>query len=466
MSQADARVSVVSIYRKFDDIYVRQSKGRYTNWRWFFVWLTQCVFYCSPWMTWNGRQAVLFDLAARKFYLFSLVLFPQDFIFLAVLLIICAYSLFLFTAVTGRVWCGFSCPQTVYTEIFMWIENKIEGPRSARMRLAKQAMNLEKFTKKFSKHLVWGVIALWTGFTFVGYFIPVQVLGVDALRFSVGGWTLFWILFYAAATYGNAGFMREQMCRYLCPYARFQGSMFDKDTLVVSYDKARGEPRNVLNKSDPATIAKGACIDCSMCVQVCPTGIDIRNGLQHDCIGCAACVDACDSVMDKIGSPRGLIRFTTENAVQNGLTTKQIMRNILRPRVFIYSLILMSMVGAFAYTLTTHVPLKMNVIRDRGNMGRLVNDGAVENVYRLHIMNSDEHAHRYQLVVTGLPEASWATADAIILDATESRTLPVTVRVPKGVGKPGANAIQIELQALEDEKLSISEKATFFIPRP
>ena len=320
MSQAAPAVSVIKMHRSRDQIYMRETKGRYTNWRWACVWLTQLVFYGLPWLSWNQRQAVLFDLGTRKFYLFGIVLLPQDFIYLALLLIICAYALFLFTAVAGRVWCGFSCPQTVYTEIFMWIERKIEGPRSARMRLDKQPWSLSKLSKKSAKHAVWSAVALWTGFTFVAYFTPIRTLAAEVAALALGPWQSFWILFYGFATYGNAGWMREQVCRYMCPYARFQSAMFDSDTLIVSYDKARGEPRGTLSKTTAKPAAQGSCIDCSMCVQVCPTGIDIRNGLQHDCIGCAACVDACDAVMDKIGAPRGLVRFTTDNALKNNFS--------------------------------------------------------------------------------------------------------------------------------------------------
>ncbi len=347
MSQAAPAVSVIKMHRSRDQIYMRETKGRYANWRWACVWLTQLVFYGLPWLSWNQRQAVLFDLGTRKFYLFGIVLLPQDFIYLALLLIICAYALFLFTAVAGRVWCGFSCPQTVYTEIFMWIERKIEGPRSARMRLDRQPWSLSKFSKKSAKHAVWIMVALWTGFTFVAYFTPIRTLAAEVAALALGPWQSFWILFYGFATYGNAGWMREQVCRYMCPYARFQSAMFDQDTLIVSYDKARGEPRGTLSKTAAKPAAQGSCIDCSMCVQVCPTGIDIRNGLQHDCIGCAACVDACDAVMDKIGAPRGLVRFTTDNALKNNFSFQQIRQRALRPRVLIYGAILMAMLAVF-----------------------------------------------------------------------------------------------------------------------
>ncbi|MFZ3024267.1 cytochrome c oxidase accessory protein CcoG, partial [Pseudomonas sp.] len=267
MNKIAPDTAVVKLYAKQDTIYPRETEGRYATLRWFFVWLTQLLFYGLPWFYWNGRQAVLFDLVARKFYIFGIVLWPQDFIYLAGLLIISAYSLFLFTAVVGRVWCGFACPQTVYSEIFLWIERKIEGARSARIRLDKQPWSLEKLAKKTGKHTAWIVFALWTGFTFVAYFTPVRVLIEEVLNAALGPWQLFWILFYAFATYGNAGWMREQVCKYMCPYARFQSSMFDKDTLIITYDKERGEPRGVRSKHDAGSAnALGDCIDCGICV--------------------------------------------------------------------------------------------------------------------------------------------------------------------------------------------------------
>lgn len=464
MSNQEQIVSFIPMYTPRMQIYAREARGRYANWRWICVWLTQFVFYGLPWLPWNGRQAILFDLAERKFYLFGLVLWPQDLIYLAVLLIICAFSLFLFTAVAGRVWCGFACPQTVYTEIFMWMERKIEGERSARIRLDKQPWTLAKLIRKGAKHFSWGVFALWTGFTFVGYFTPIDHLGREIATFSLGPWQLFWVLFYSFATYGNAGWMREQVCRYMCPYARFQSAMFDADTLIVSYDKERGEPRGSFDKSAATKASSGSCIDCSLCVQVCPTGIDIRNGLQYDCIGCAACVDACDSVMDKIGAPRGLVRFTTENAMLKKWSFTQLRQRLYRPRVLVYSAILLLIVIAFFAGLANHTPLKMDVIRDRGVMARVVDDGMVENVYRLQIMNADEQAHLYRIDVSGIDGITLATPAEVELGATESRLVPVTVRVPAGSGKPGTNRIHFELSDRADKSLRVREKSMFFVP--
>ncbi len=458
---------VIKMYAAREEIYPREAKGRYANLRWACVWLTQLMFYGLPWLSWNGRQAVLFDLVSRKFYIFGIVLWPQDFIYLAALLIICAYFLFLITAIAGRVWCGFACPQTVYTEIFLWIERKIEGPRSARMALAKQGKSLNKFSKKFAKHAAWGAVALWTGFTFVGYFTPIKLLGYEIFNGSLGPWETFWILFYSFATYGNAGWMREQVCKYMCPYARFQSAMFDQDTLIITYDVARGEPRGPVSKKavDPAAPKLGDCIDCSLCVQVCPTGIDIRKGLQYECIGCAACVDACNVVMDKIGKPRGLVRYSTDHAIANHLTTTEIRRRALRPRVLIYSTILLLIVTAVGSSLYLRVPLKVDVIRDRGAMGREVDDGMIENVYRLQIMNTSEQARRYKIEVSGIDSLKLVTPDEVSVGATETYAMPIRLRTEHGEGHHGSNKIEIELTALDDKHVKVEEKAVFFIPR-
>ncbi|MDB5937141.1 MAG: ccoG, partial [Massilia sp.] len=441
--------------------------------RWACVWLTQLVFYGLPWLNWNGRQAILFDLGARKFYIFGVVLWPQDFIYLAALLIVCAYALFLVTAVAGRVWCGFACPQTVYTEIFMWIERRIEGARSARIRLDRQPWSVDKALRKTAKHAAWFGVALWTGFSFVGYFTPVSTLARELAGFTLGPWQTFWILFYALATYGNAGWLREQVCKYMCPYARFQSAMFDNDTLIVTYDGARGEPRAQLaarsaGKAEAAAApqpARGDCIDCNMCVQVCPTGIDIRQGLQYECIGCAACIDACDSVMAKIDLPAGLIRYSTVHALAGRWSLAQMRRRVLRPRVLAYSALLALIVGALGTALTLRTPLKLDVMRDRGAMGREVEDDLIENVYRLQVMNTAETAHTFRIAVTGLPSIRLATPDTATLDGASARAVPVRVRVPREAARPGSNHIEFTLVAVDDPSLKVAEKAVFIVPR-
>jgi cytochrome c oxidase accessory protein FixG len=454
---------VINMYAAREEIYPREASGRYARLRWLFVWLTQLAFYGAPWLQWNGRQALLFDLGARKFYIFGLVLWPQDFIYLAALLIICAYLLFLATAVAGRVWCGFACPQTVYTEIFLWIERKIEGKRSARIALDRQPPSLSKLAKKSAKHLAWGAVALWTGFTFVGYFTPIKLLGGEVLTLNFGPWEWFWVVFYSFATYGNAGWMREQVCKYMCPYARFQSSMFDRDTLIITYSGERGEPRMPLSKK--AQGGGGDCIDCSMCVQVCPTGIDIRNGLQYECIGCAACVDACNGVMDKVGLPRGLIRYSTERAMAMHYTPTQIRQRTLRPRVLIYAAILTLIVAAVGTALALRVPLKLDVIRDRGAMGREVEDGMIENVYRLQIMNTSERAQTYRIRVSGIDTLTQATSGLVRIGATETRAYPIRLRTAHGAAHAGSNRISVELTSIDDPSLHVKEDAVFIVPR-
>jgi cytochrome c oxidase accessory protein FixG len=465
MNAPAPREAVIKMYAAREEIYPREIKGRYASLRWLCVWLTQLLFYGLPWLQMNGRQALLFDLGARKFYLFGIVLWPQDFIYLAALLIVSAFSLFLVTTVAGRVWCGFACPQTVYTEVFLWIERKIEGARSARIRLDRQPWTLQKIARKGAKHAAWGTVALWTGFTFVAYFTPVHALMGELAGLTLGPWEAFWIGFYSLATYGNAGWLREQVCKYMCPYARFQSAMFDPDTLVVTYDAGRGEPRAAARERGNRDARRGDCIDCSMCVQVCPTGIDIREGLQYECIGCAACVDACNSVMDKVGTPRGLIRYATESALAKGLGVAQVRRRVLRPRVLVYSALLALLAGALFASLALRTPLKVDVIRDRGAMGREVEDGMIENVYRLQVMNTGESAHTFQVTVAGIDSASVVAGAVVEVDGASTRAVPVRVRIAYGSGKPGSNEIQFKVAATDDPALAVTEGAAFIVPR-
>jgi len=457
---------MVSLYAAREKIYPRSVSGVFSNWRWITVWITQIVFYGLPWLEWNARQAVLFDLEARRFYIFGLVLYPQDFIYLTGLLVISALALFLFTAVAGRLWCGYACPQTVYTEIFLWIEKKVEGDRSARMRLDKAGLSGEKLGKKWLKHALWIAFSLWTGFTFVGYFTPVRELAALSLAASLGPWQTFWIFFYGFATYGNAGFMREQVCKYMCPYARFQSAMFDKDTMIVTYDEKRGEPRGPRSKkADPAALGLGSCVDCTLCVQVCPTGIDIRKGLQYECIGCGACIDVCDDVMDKVGYPHGLIKYSTENGVAQSWSTRQMLRRALRPRVLVYSGILAAITVAVMVSLFMRTPLKVDVIRDRGALARMVEQGRIENVYRLQIMNATETAQRYIISVSGLPGITIASDNEIEVLPTEVRSAAVRVQIPPDAASTGSHPIHFDVRSTGDNVSQVSEKAAFLVPR-
>jgi cytochrome c oxidase accessory protein FixG len=455
----------MALFEERKKIYPRTQKGWFQSWRWALVFFTQILFYGSAWLTWNDRQAVLFDLVNRKFYIFGLVLWPQDFIYLAVLLVISALSLFLFTAIAGRLFCGYACPQTVYTEIFMWVEAKIEGDRSARVRLDNSPMSLTKFRLKTIKHLIWLAIALWTGFTFVGYFTPIHSLAEELSTMSLGPWETFWFLFYAFATYGNAGFMREQVCKYMCPYARFQSAMFDKDTLIVTYDTDRGEPRGARTKKiDYQAQGLGSCIDCGICVQVCPTGIDIRNGLQYECIACGACIDGCDQVMDKMGYERGLIRYTTEHALNEKMTKEAMWKHVFRLRTLIYGAILGLIILAAGISLVYRVPLKVDVIRDRA-MPKITEIGAIENVYRLQIMNTLETDRTYQISVKGIPGAVIVNETEVMIKAATSHVFPVRVRIPAGAAPIGSNRLRFVVTDGENSKVTVTEKAVFIVPR-
>jgi len=461
----------LSMREKQADIYPRAVKGWFAGWRWTFVWLTQLFFYGLPWVQWGGRQAVLFDLDAQRFYILGLVLYPQDLIFLAALLVISALALFFVTAVAGRLWCGYTCPQTVYTEIFLWVERRIEGDRGARMRLDKAPWGLEKVARKGTKQAAWLSIGLFTGFSFVGYFTPIRDLAEAVSVFQVSGWNTFWILFYGGATYGNAGYLREQICKYMCPYARFQSALIDNDSLVITYDVARGDPRGSRSrKVVPAEQGLGDCIDCTLCVQVCPTGIDIRDGLQNECIACAACIDVCDDVMDKMGYQKGLISYTTETGVSQKLTRAQMVRRVFRPRVLVYGAVLAIASVAFAISVSLRSPFEFDVIKDRGALARIVGAGTVENVYRIQIMNRTERTQSYRVAASGLPDLALSASDVSVGPAGIASVV-ATLRLPPAatLSLQGRSVpVEFEVRMLDDAgdgSLVQRGKSTFHIPR-
>ena len=452
------------LYEVRQKIYPRAVTGAFARWRLALVLATQLVFYGTPWLEWNGRQAVLFDLGARKFYVFGLVLWPQDFIYLTLLLVISALSLFLFTALGGRLWCGYACPQTVYTEIFLWIERKIEGDRARRMKRDAAPLSLDKIGVKTAKHASWIALSLWTGFTFVAYFTPARELAPEAAGLSLGPWETFWVLFYGFATYGNAGWMREQVCKYMCPYARFQSAMFDPDTLIISYDSARGEPRGGRSRaSDPKAKGLGDCVDCGICVQVCPTGIDIRKGLQYECIGCAACIDGCNQVMKKMGYAPGLIRYSTENALRKRWGLGQTLKRVARPRVLVYTGILCTLVLGTVAALWLRSPLKVDVIRDRGSLSREVEEGAIENVYRLQIMNASESPRVFHIQASGMPTLTVAGESFFAVEGAGTRMVPVKLRVAGSDARPGSHRIEFEIGAVEDPGVRVRERSVFLV---
>ena len=452
--------STEEFYVKHQKVYPRKVTGVFARLRALGVFILLGGYYLVPWLRWDSHQAVLFDLPARKFYIFGLTFWPQDFFYLAALLIIAALSLFFFTALAGRLWCGYACPQTVWTELFLWIERKVEGSRNQQIKLDKAEMDSRKFSTKALKHFLWITLAAWTGFTFVGYFTPIIDLGQALFQFSLGPWETFWVIFYSFATYGNAGWMREQVCIYMCPYARFQSAMFDKDTLIISYDDKRGESRGARKKSvDPKEKGLGDCVDCTLCVQVCPTGIDIRDGLQYQCIGCAACADVCDDVMDKMGYEKGLVRYTTQNRIDGKET------HLLRPRIVVYATLLILISLTLVYSIATRVPLELDIIRDRNSLYRETVDGLVENVYTLKLINMDTKDHRYLLHVDGLKEMVFIQPKSEIkIKSGEVINLAVRIQIDPIHLKKTSSEVIFSLKATDQANLAVTEKARFIGP--
>ncbi len=449
-----------SLYAKREKIYPREVHGLFAALRVLGVFVLLGLYYVLPWLEWEGTQIVLFDLPERKFHIFGAVFWPQDFFYLALLLIIAALSLFFFTALAGRLWCGFACPQTVWTEVFLWIERKIEGDRSQQMKLDKAPLTVRKFRIKATKHAIWIIFSLYTGLTFVGYFSPMRELAVNVINLNLGSWEWFWIIFYGAATYGNAGWLREQVCIYMCPYARFQSTMIDSDTLIISFDTNRGEPRGRRKKNiDYKAEGLGDCIDCTICVQVCPTGIDIRDGLQYECIGCAACIDACDDVMEKMDYPKGLIRYTTESILEGSTA------HFLRPRIIVYGVILLAIIVGTFYAISQREPLALDVIRDRNTLYRETNEGLVENVYIVKVMNKENERRRYYLSATGI-DGMKIDMDRPFIEVDAGSVEEVAIRAkvdPENLAKR-SSTIQFIIRAEHRDDLVISEEARFIGP--
>ncbi|MBO0496408.1 cytochrome c oxidase accessory protein CcoG [Pseudomonas sp. Marseille-Q1929] len=379
------------------------------------------AFFGTVWLNWGGRQAVLWDLAESKFHIFGATFWPQDFILLSALLIICAFGLFAITVFAGRVWCGYTCPQSSFTWLFMWCEKVTEGERNQRIKLQAAPWSPNKLARRAAKHTLWLGISVLTGLTFVGYFTPIRPLAAELLTWQMGGVSLFWVLFFTGATYINAGWLREAVCMHMCPYARFQSVMFDKDTLTISYDAARGEHRGPRKREvKPADVGLGDCIDCHLCVQVCPTGIDIRDGLQMECIGCAACIDACDSIMDKMGYARGLVSYTSEHQLQGGKT------HLLRPRLIGYSAVLLVMIAALVVALVQRPMVSLDVTKDRG-MFRENAQGLIENIYSLKVINKTQQRQDYRLELVDAEGFQLQGKTEISLAPGEISDVPVSV---------------------------------------
>lgn len=416
------------------------------------------LYFGVAWLDWGGRQAVLWDLSEKKFHIFSATFWPEDLVLLSGILLICAFGLFFLTVLAGRVWCGYACPQSVWTWVFLWAERVAEGDRSKRIKLDAAPLSVKKLVRRGSKHGLWLLISLLTAITFVGYFTPIRDLVEDLFVLEASGWAVFWVLFFTAATYLNAGWLREKVCFHMCPYGRFQSSMVDADSMVISYDAERGEPRGSRRKGvTPASAELGDCIDCQLCVQVCPTGIDIRDGLQMECIGCAACIDACDSIMDKMGYARGLVRYASERDLKGGKT------NLLRPRLVGYFAFLIVMIGLFAWGVVSRPLITLDVERDRG-MYRYTSEGEIENSYLLKLTNKDS-SQKYLIIQVEDPlRASTIGPLGVVVEAGEKVEVPYSVALPASSLNAGANDIVFQISTLHGERALVTETSTFLAP--
>jgi len=445
-------------YTTSNKIYVKEITGFFQKLRSLILWIPMGFYFIAPWIKLHGEPLIYFDLPARKFHLFGFTFWPQDFVLLTAILIISAYALFLITTIYGRLWCGYSCPQTVWTFIYMWVEERIEGSRNQRIKLDNSPLSAKKIGKKFLKHSIWLFIAFATGFTFVGYFYPVQHLLVDFFTFHIqSDWAYVWIVFFTVATYTSAGWLREQVCLSMCPYARFQSVMYDQDTIAVSYDFTRGEPRGSRKRTKEKETEIGDCVDCGMCVQVCPTGIDIRDGLQYECIGCGLCIDACDQIMDKMNYPRGLIRYTSENELKGKKT------HILRPKSIGYAIALSILIGIVVYALYTRKPIIVDILKDRGGLYQMTGMGEIENSYTLKIMNMSKKTLRYRITASGLKGMKISPNKATV-HSGEVYNLPLSVDVPAENIRVNSTKITFRVQAESQKEIFTDSQSRFIGP--
>jgi cytochrome c oxidase accessory protein FixG len=451
------RSAKIALYRQQGKIHPRATAGRFDRLRWTAAWLTQIVFYGAPWLVWDGRQAILLDIAREKFHVFGLTLWPQDALLLALLLIGAASGLFLATALAGRVFCGFACPQTVYTAIFTWLEARIEGDHLARLRLDQAPYGPRKLLLRGAKHGIWLLVAAWTGLTFVGYFTPIRELLPAVAHGGSGPWETFWLLFYGLFTYVQAGLAREAVCQHMCPYSRFQGVMSDADTRATTYDAQRGEPRG---RERAGGGGRGDCVDCGICVEVCPAGIDIRDGAQYACINCGLCADACDTVMDKLERPPGLIRFAAERELAGG-RVRPLAR---RPRVLAYAGLCALCMLLGAVTLATRPLLRVDVLRDRGALLRETADGDIENAYTLRLANLAAQAQTLEIAVHGMAGLRLVGDPRRTVAAGSVTTAQVTLRAPGGDTPGGARPIRFEIVPAQHPAQRTVETSTFILP--
>lgn len=454
-----AQFEEIPLYEKRANIYQKEVSGRFQNLRAVTLLLLAGVYFLGPWLRYGDRQAIWLDLPARRFHFFGITFWPQDFILLSWLLITSAFGLFFFTNLAGRLWCGYGCPQTVWTKFFMWIEWLTEGDRNQRILLDRAPWSGRKVWRKTAKHSLWIALSLAVGITFVGYFSPIRELIVSTVTLDLGSTQTIAIAFFAAALYVDAGWMREQICKFACPYARFQGVMFDASTLTIFYDRKRGEPRGHRRPSvAEAKVGLGDCVDCWACVHVCPTGIDIRQGTQYECIGCAACIDACDEIMDKMGYARGLVRYATEKSLAGRPT------RVLRPRLAAYGVVFLVMLSGLTYALANRVPLELDILRERNRLYRETSDGDIENVYRLRILNMDQKVHRYAITASGIEGLAYEGSAEVDVAPGEIRDIPVRLQASARAVHGGSTEIRFAVRTTDGSEWSVEEESRFLAP--
>lgn len=420
-------------------------------------------FFLLPYLRWNGKQAILFDIDHNQFHFFNLTVLPQDIWMLSLILLVAAMTLFAVTSVASRVWCGYFCFQTAWTDWFTWLENKIEGNPTTRRKLDEAPWSFDKLKKKGLKHLIWMLISLLTGISFSIWFVDAFDYWNRLLHLQLPlvGWVVLIMFFFG--TYLLAGFLREQVCFWLCPYARIQGVMSDNQTILPTYDYTRGEPRGKLRRGGEVVAPQGDCIDCFQCVQVCPTGVDIRNGQQLGCITCGLCIDACDVVMDKIGKPRGLIRYASLDEL-SGKPRKEMYQH---PRTLVYIAIILLALGGIVWGLTHMGAMTLKVVHERQPLFVQMSDGSVQNKYDFKVLNKTNRDMQVKVSAEG------GVADQVIIGAGKQRlarhgkstTFTIFVKAPaKGLGKDVV-PIQFRVESVEDPNVFAEYTSKFYGPK-
>jgi cytochrome c oxidase accessory protein FixG len=421
----------IPLFAPHEKVYPRSVHGPIRRIKWAVLIACLLVYYIAPWLRWDRgpnhpAQALLVDMPGRRAYFFWIEIWPQEIYYLAGLLILGAVGLFLVTSLFGRVWCGYTCPQTVWTDLFLWAERLIEGDRAERVRLDQRPLSLGKIGRKSLKHAVWLVIAVMTGGAWVMYFNDAPALLRDVFTLEATTTQYFFIGLFTATTYLLAGWAREQVCTYMCPWPRFQSAMIDEETLAVTYRDWRGEPRGKHKKGD-SWEGHGDCIDCRACVAVCPTGIDIRDGLQLECIGCGLCIDACDDIMDKVGRPPRLIAFDTHANRAAGRASEAPPLHLLRPRTLAYAAVLLLVAGVMAVGLIRRGSLEISLLPDRSPLFVRLSDGSIRDGYTLKIVNKSDEARFFAVTATGLAGALLHVAESEALPEAAERGATVAV---------------------------------------